>query len=100
MKYFDGIQKAAKTLADEAGKLLDHAKDLKEAIDRTLKSLKLNYSPEDIAEEFADPTDLEWIANFTEIFLDDINTLETFCVDVIAKCKVRKSNLDVAIIWG
>jgi hypothetical protein len=100
MKYFNKIQKVAKTLAQEAGDLLDDAKDLKEAIDRTLKSLKLNYSPEDIADEFADPTDLEWIATFTDTFLDDINTLETFCVDVIKNCKVRKSNLDVAIIWG
>lgn len=82
MHYFDGIQNTARTLSDEAGKLLDHAKDLKEAIDRTLKSLKLNYSAEDIAEEFSDPDDLEWIASFTEIFLDDITKLETFCKTV------------------
>jgi len=40
MHYFDGIVKLGKILAVEASKLLDHAKDLKEAIDRTVKTLE------------------------------------------------------------
>ena len=40
MHYFDNLQKLGRTLAAEATKLLDSAKELKSAIDRVLKNLK------------------------------------------------------------
>jgi len=88
-----------RTLADEAGKLLDHAKDLKNAIDRTLKQLKLNYGPAEIEEEFGSD-EQEFIDDFTNGFLEDIELLEKYCNKVIGDCNTRKANLDRAIIWG
>jgi len=52
LKYFDALKKLAKTLASEADKLLDSAKNLKEAIQRTLTNLKSNYTNEDIEDTF------------------------------------------------
>jgi len=52
LKYFDALKKLAKTLASEADKLLDSAKNLKEAIQRTLNNLKSNYTNEDIEDTF------------------------------------------------
>lgn len=74
LKYFDGIRTIGRTLIDEASKLLDNAKDLQNAIDRTLKTLELNYSPEEIAEEFGDD-DADWLKDYTDQFLDDCNLL-------------------------
>ena len=65
MHYFDGIKRLGKTLADEALKLLSSAKDLKEAIDRTLKNLQQNYTDAEIEENFGED-DEEWIADFTQ----------------------------------
>jgi hypothetical protein len=98
MHYFDGLQAVGMTLAAEATKLLDHAKDLKEAIDRTSAALKLNYNEEDIAAEFEE--DEDWINDFTEQFLDDCNKLTEYCVRVMKQCDERKHNLDYALIWG
>lgn len=99
MHYFDDLQKLGRTLAAEAGKLLGSAKDLKEAIDRTLKSLQQEYTDEEIEENFGDD-DEEWIEAYTEQFLDDCNSLEAFTKKVMADCKQRKSTLDRALIWG
>lgn len=65
MYYFDGIKNLGRTLAAEALKLLDSAKDLKEAIDRTLKNLQQNYSDAEIEENFGED-DEDWIADFTQ----------------------------------
>lgn len=67
-----------RTLADEAGKLLDSAKTLKEAIDRTLRALELNYSDEAIEEEFGFG-EADFIKDFTDQFLDDCKSLEDYC---------------------
>jgi hypothetical protein len=98
MVYFKHLQKLGRTLAAEAGKLLDSAKVLKNAIDQTLKSLKDTYTDEEIAENFEE--DADWISDFTEQFLDDCNNLEKYCKQVMHDCTVRKETLDKAIIWG
>lgn len=99
MHYFDNLQKLGRTLAAEATKLLDSAKALKSAIDRVLKNLKQNYTDAEIEENFGED-DEDWIADFTQGFLDDCNELERFCKTVMADCNKRKAALDHALIWG
>jgi DNA-directed RNA polymerase specialized sigma subunit len=72
---------------------------LKEAIDRTVKTLEVDYSDEEIEENFGED-DADWIEAFTEEFVISITSLMQFCIKCVNDCAERKKNLDDALTWG